>query len=137
MALFVGNLQYISVKWQFSESEKPFIVNSRFHSPRTCISNKIDFFEVLLCWVSLHCWVFKFMEGKRFPWVLYFHSTRNSGTLETEANGTEISLESFQKIRYLLHFRNANHSNRKFWEENSQGWRELPYKKNGGARHSF
>ena len=35
----------------------------------------------------------------------------------TEANGTELSLESFQKIWYLLHFRNANHSNRKLLKE--------------------
>ena len=36
--------------------------------------------------------------------------TQNFGIFETGTNGTEISLEKFQKIRKLLNFRKANHS---------------------------
>ena len=39
-----------------------------------------------------------------------FHSSKTFENLETAANGTEMSLKSFQKCRKLLDFRNANHS---------------------------
>ena len=39
-----------------------------------------------------------------------FLSTENSVNFVTGSNGTEISLESFQKIRKLSNFRKATHS---------------------------
>ncbi len=39
-----------------------------------------------------------------------FHSTKNSENFGTRTNGTEISWKSFQKIRKVLTYWNANHS---------------------------
>lgn len=39
-----------------------------------------------------------------------FHSTRNSGTLQTEANSTEIFLKKFQENPKNFIFRDASHS---------------------------
>ena len=56
-----------------------------------------------------------------------FHSTK---TFEKAVNGTEISRKSFQKLRKLLNFRNANHSvensrnseSKVEWKENFREW---------------
>ena len=47
---------------------------------------------------------FSKISKKRGP----FHSTKTFGNLETTANGTKISRESFKEFRKLLNFRNAN-----------------------------